>query len=78
MVAEPRASFYCDIFTEAARATDKPVIVAWTGAQSLAAQAIPQIKRNQVPIYFSARGAVRAMRALLDYRCFLDAREDSQ
>ncbi|MEQ8804669.1 MAG: CoA-binding protein [Rhodospirillales bacterium] len=79
MVGEPRASFYCDIFTEAARATGKPVIIAWTGAQSLAAQAIPQIKQNQVPIYFSARGAVRAMRALLDYRRFLDARgEDNR
>ena len=77
MVGEPRASFYCDIFTEAARATDKPVIIGWTGAQSLAAQAIPQLKKNQMPIYFSARGAVKAMRALLDYRRFLDARAES-
>ena len=76
MVGEPRASFYCDIFTEAARATDKPVIIGWTGAQSLAAQAIPQLKKNQMPIYFSARGAVKAMRALLDYRRFLDARAE--
>jgi acetyltransferase len=71
MVAEPRASFYTEIFTEAARATDKPVIVGWTGAQSLADKAIPQMKKNQVPIYFSARGAVKAMRALLDYQRFL-------
>ena len=80
MVGEPRASFYTEIFTEAARATDKPVIVGWTGAPSLAAKAIPQMKKNQVPIYFSARGAVKAMRALLDYRHFLDARgaEDIQ
>ncbi len=77
MVGEPRASFYCDIFTEAARATDKPVIVGWTGAQSLASQAIPQLKKNQMPIYFSARGAVKAMRALLDYSRFLAARTEA-
>ncbi|MEQ8229752.1 MAG: CoA-binding protein [Rhodospirillales bacterium] len=76
MVAEPRASFYAEIFTAAARATDKPVIIGWTGAPSLAAKAIPQIKRDQVPIYFSARGAVHAMRALLDYQRFLDARTE--
>lgn len=70
MVAEPRASFYTEIFTEAARATDKPVIVAWTGAASLADKALPQLKRNRVPVYPSARGAVRAMRALYDYRAF--------
>ena len=75
MVAEPRASFYAEIFTEAAKATDKPVIVGWTGAPSLAADGIPLLKKNQVPTYFSARGAVRAMRALLDYSTFLTNRD---
>lgn len=74
MVAEPRASFYAEIFTDAARATEKPVIVAWTGAVSLALNGLPRLKRNGVPVYLSARGAVRAMRALYDYRCFQERR----
>ena len=74
MVAEPRASFYAEIFTEAARATDKPLIIGWTGAVSLASEAVPQLKRNHVPTYLSARGAVKAMRALVDYREFLERR----
>ena len=78
MVAEPRASFYADIFTEAARATSKPVIVAWTGAQSLAANGLPALKKNGVPTYLSARGAVKAMRALYDYGRFLKAREPAE
>jgi acyl-CoA synthetase (NDP forming) len=74
MVAEPRATFYAEIFTEAAQATDKPVIIAWTGAVSLASNAVPLLKRNHVPTYLSARGAVRAMRALYDYQVFLEQR----
>jgi len=74
MVAEPRASFYADIFAEAARATKKPVIVGWTGAVSLAEKALPTLKRNGVPVYLSARGAVYAMRALHDYGQFLERR----
>ncbi len=74
MVAEPRASFYAEIFTEAAKATDKPLLIAWTGAVSLASEAVPQLKRNQVPTYLSARGAVKAMRALYDYGKFLEGR----
>lgn len=71
MVAEPRATFYSKMFIDAARSTDKPVIVAWTGAQSLAANALPLLKQNGVATYTSAQGAVKAMRALYDYGQFL-------
>ncbi|MEK9671965.1 MAG: CoA-binding protein [Rhodospirillaceae bacterium] len=73
MVAEPRASIYADMFTDAAKSADKPVIVAWTGAASLASKALPALKQNGVPVYMSARGAVKAMRRLYDYGRFLDS-----
>ncbi len=76
MAAEPRASFYARAFCEAARASEKPIIVAWAGAVSLASEGFPMLSANRVPNYRSARGAVKAMRRLADYRIFLERRAE--
>lgn len=75
MVAEPRASFYGREISAIARAATKPVIVAWTGALSVAQEGYPMLGRNQVPHFLSVRQAVEAMSMLVRYRAFLDRRQ---
>ncbi|MEW6262697.1 MAG: CoA-binding protein [Thermodesulfobacteriota bacterium] len=77
MAAEPRASFYGQEISRIARETNKPVIVAWTGAVSLAPQGFPMLHENKVPHFLSVREAVKVMRALADYQAFLDRFEAS-
>lgn len=72
MAAEPRASFYGEEIPKLARATDKPVIVAWTGALSVAERGHPMLSGAQVPNFLSVREAVQAMAALARWRAFLD------
>jgi acyl-CoA synthetase (NDP forming) len=72
MAAEPRASFYGREISRIARTAKKPVIVAWTGALSLAPKGYPMLYENRVPHFLSVRGAVKAMKALADYQVFLD------
>jgi len=71
MAAEPRATFYGREISKIATAAMKPVIVAWTGALSLAPQGFPMLYENKVPHFLSVRGAVKAMKALADYQAFL-------
>jgi acyl-CoA synthetase (NDP forming) len=71
MAAEPRATFYGREISALAQAADKPVIVAWTGALSVAQQGYPMLTANQVPNFLSVRHAVEAMSALARYRAFL-------
>jgi len=72
MAAGTRAEFYGREITNIASNTTKPVIVAWTGALSLAQDGYPLLKRNKVPNFLTVRGAVKAMKALADYRAYLD------
>jgi acyl-CoA synthetase (NDP forming) len=72
MAAEPRASFYGEAIPELARATAKPVIVAWTGALSVAERGFPMLAAAEVPTFLSVREAVQAMEALVRWRAFLD------
>jgi acyl-CoA synthetase (NDP forming) len=71
MAAEPRATFYGREISKLAKEAKKPVIVAWTGAVSLAPKGFPMLYENRVPHFLSVRGAVKAMRALVDYQAFL-------
>ncbi|MGO9774844.1 MAG: acetate--CoA ligase family protein [Roseiarcus sp.] len=74
MAGEPRASFYGREISALAHASDKPILVAWTGALSLARKGYPMLSDNGVPNFLTVRQAVKTMRALLDYRRFLDRR----
>jgi acetyltransferase len=71
MAAEPRATFYGREISKIAKEANKPIIVAWTGALSLAPQGYPMLYENKVPHFLSVRGAVKAMKALADYYAFL-------
>jgi acyl-CoA synthetase (NDP forming) len=71
MAAEPRATFYGQEISKIAKEANKPVMVAWTGAVSLAPNGFPMLYENRVPHFLSVRGAVKAMRALADYQAFL-------
>lgn len=70
MAGEPRASFYGREISALARESRKPIIVAWTGALSLAEKGYPMLQQNSVPNFLSVRQAVKAMKALVDYRRF--------
>ncbi|MCZ6743261.1 MAG: hypothetical protein O7D31_01025, partial [Alphaproteobacteria bacterium] len=80
MVGEPRASIYGKEFSTVAREASKPVIVGWTGPPGLASKGYPMLQASKTPTFRSARGAVKAMRRLYDYRTFLDrlAREAAE
>ena len=75
MAAEPRATFYGREISKIAKESEKPIIVAWTGALSLAPHGYPMLYENRVPHFLSVRGAVKAMKALVDYRTFLNRLE---
>jgi acyl-CoA synthetase (NDP forming) len=72
MAAEPRATFYGREIGLLAKNADKPVLVAWTGALSVAQTGYPMLSEQQVPNFLSVRQAVKAMACLADYRQFLD------
>ncbi|MCW5751143.1 MAG: CoA-binding protein [Alphaproteobacteria bacterium] len=72
MVAEPRASFYGREISALATAASKPVIVAWTGALSVATEGFPMLGANRVPNFLSVREAVEAMSMLVRHRAFLE------
>jgi acyl-CoA synthetase (NDP forming) len=72
MAAEPRASFYGREISRLAREATKPVVVAWTGATSVAQQGYAMLSENAVPNFLTVRQAVRTMRALADHSAFLD------
>jgi acetate---CoA ligase (ADP-forming) len=78
MAAEPRATFYGREISKIAHGSPKPVIVAWTGALSLAPLGYPMLYENRVPHFLSVRGAVKAMKALADYRAFLNRFERTE
>ena len=78
MAAEPRASFYGREISKIAQESKKPIIVAWTGALSLAPQGYPMLFANRVPHFLSVRGAVKAMKALADYAALLGRPEATQ
>jgi acyl-CoA synthetase (NDP forming) len=78
MAAEPRASFYGVEISKLAQEAEKPVLVAWTGALSLAEKGYPMLSQNHVPNFLTVRQAVTAMRALVDYSAFLDRFEKAQ
>jgi acyl-CoA synthetase (NDP forming) len=72
MAAEPRASFYGQEISKIGKTSHKPIIVAWTGALSLASRGYPMLRENRIPHFLSVREAVKAMKALADYQFFLD------
>jgi acyl-CoA synthetase (NDP forming) len=71
MASEPRASFYGREIPALASQADKPIIVAWTGALSLAQIGYPMLAASDVPVFLSVRQAVEAMAALVRYQAFL-------
>ncbi|MYG52297.1 MAG: hypothetical protein F4204_08060 [Rhodospirillaceae bacterium] len=70
MAGEPRASFYGREIPALAADSNKPLIVGWTGAVSLAQEGHPMLKASGVPTFPSSSAAVKAMRALADYAAF--------
>lgn len=78
MAAGARAMFYGREISKIAREAEKPVIVAWTGATSLAFEGFPLLYENRVPHFLSVRRAVKAMKAMADYQAFLDRFEASE
>ncbi len=72
MAAEPRSSFYGVEISKLGHEATKPVLVAWTGALSLAEKGYPMLGENHVPNFLTVRQAVTAMRALADYQTFLE------
>ena len=72
MAADERAIFYGQEISKIGKTSSKPVIVAWTGPLSLASRGYPMLWKNRIPNFLSVREAVKAMKALADYRIFLD------
>lgn len=72
MAAGARAEFYGREISNIAKDATKPIIVAWTGALSLANDGYPLLSRNMIPNFLTVRGAVKAMKALTDYRTYID------
>lgn len=72
MAAEPRATYYAHEIIEIARGTEKPILLAWTGATSLAHGAHSLLRTHKIPCYSSPGVAIRAMKAMADYRTFLE------
>jgi len=70
MVSEPRASFYGREISKLAAEAEKPVIVAWCGALSVAQEGYPMLSEHRVPNFLTVREAVRAMAALAGYGAF--------
>ncbi|WP_446830858.1 acetate--CoA ligase family protein [Candidatus Foliamicus sp.] len=70
MASEPRATFYGEEISRIARESEKPVIVGWCGATSLASKGYPMLLENEVPTFLSAREAVQAFAHLYDYGQF--------
>jgi acyl-CoA synthetase (NDP forming) len=77
MAGEPRASFYGEEIPKLAAASNKPVIVGWTGGISLAQRGYPMLQAGGVPTYLSASAAVKAMSALADYGAFQRRRAEA-
>jgi len=75
MAAEPRASFYGREISALVKAAKKPIIVAWTGALSVAQTGYPLLSSNGVPNFLSVRQAVETMAAMYRYQSFHDRRE---
>ncbi len=78
MAAEPRASFYGREIGALARAAAKPLMVTWAGPLSLAQQGYGMLQDGHVPLFSSARGAVRALSALFGYGEFLRRQRDAE
>lgn len=56
---------------ELSQLTKKPMVVAWTIAESLASEGMRILREAGIPLYPSAERAVRALKALVQYRDFL-------
>ena len=61
MAAEPRASFYGEEIPQLAAHSDKPVVVGWCGATSLAHKGYPMLHDAGVPTFHSSNEAVKAL-----------------
>ena len=70
MAAEPRASFYGREIGALAHAASKPLVVTWAGPLTLAAQGYPMLGDQHVPVFESARGAVKALAAVERFGAF--------
>ena len=74
MVVEPRAASYASEIGRVAAETEKPVVAAWIGPESLASEAHAVLRQSRAPNFFSVRAAVNALSALVGYRAFIDRR----
>lgn len=72
MAAEPRASFYGEEIPRLAKASDKPVLVAWVGALSVAQRGHPMLSEARVVNFASVRQAAKALAATRSHRRFLE------
>ena len=72
MAAEPRASFYGTEIPKLAAESDKPAVVAWIGALSVADKGHPMLSQAHVVNFLTVRQAVRALAATRRYRAYLE------
>lgn len=70
MAAEPRASFYGVEIPKLAAESNKPVVVGWCGATSLASTGYPMLHDAGVPTFLSSNEAVKALAHLAQYAEF--------
>ncbi len=70
MAAEPRASFYGEEIPKLAAESNKPVVVGWCGATSLASKGYPMLHDAGIPTFLSSNEAVKALAHLARYAEF--------
>jgi len=72
MAAEPRATFYGTEIPKLAEEIDKPIIVSWVGALSVAQTGYPMLSAARVVNFQTVRQATKALAAVRFYRSFLE------
>ncbi|MDQ1002219.1 acyl-CoA synthetase (NDP forming) [Neobacillus niacini] len=64
------ASKIADDIIELSKKTKKPIIVAWTIAESLAKEGMDKLRKAKVPLYPSGERAIKALAATVKYSSF--------
>jgi acyl-CoA synthetase (NDP forming) len=71
-LAGPLGSQVADDIIKLSRVTEKPMLVAWTIAESLASEGMKKLREAKIPLYSSAERAVRSLKAMARYRDFIN------
>lgn len=69
-VGEPIASRIADDIIALHQRSDKPILIAWSIAESLAANGMAKLKKAQIPVYSSADKAVKVVGHMVAFEHF--------